>query len=61
MRTQDEQITAIFTTSGEWNYYTLQMYSGLFWVKDTICGETNIVGDTELPKNKPDLRSTKNN
>jgi hypothetical protein len=54
MLTQDEKITGdIFTPAGGWNYYTLQMYSGLFWVKDTICGETNIVGDTELTlKNK---------
>jgi hypothetical protein len=49
MQTLDEKTTGdIYTRSGEWNYYTLQMYAGLFWVKDTICGETNIVGDMEL-------------
>ena len=31
--------------SGNWNYYTLEMYAGLFWVRDTVCGENNIVGD----------------
>lgn len=31
--------------TGNWNYYTMDMYAGLFWVADTICGENNIVGD----------------
>jgi len=31
--------------AGNWNYYTMEMYAGLFWVRDTICGENNIVGD----------------
>ena len=54
MQVHDEKTTGdIYTKSGGWNYYTLQMYAGLFWVKDTLCGENNIVGDTELTlKNK---------
>jgi hypothetical protein len=28
------------------NYYTANMYAGLFFAPDTICGETNIVGNT---------------
>src|SRR5215510_14859298 len=49
MQTLDDKTTGdIYTKSGEWNYYTLQMYAGLFWVKDTLCGETNIVGDADL-------------
>ena len=54
MKVLDEKTTGdIYTKSGDWNYYTLQMYAGLFWVKDTLCGENNIVGDTELTlKNK---------
>ncbi len=54
MQVHDEKTTGdIYTKSGAWNYYTLQMYAGLFWVKDTLCGENNIVGDTELTlKNK---------
>ena len=31
--------------AGNWNYYTMEMYAGLFWVRDTVCGENNIVGD----------------
>jgi hypothetical protein len=27
------------------NYYTANMYAGLFFARDTICGETNIVKD----------------
>lgn len=27
------------------NYYTAEMYAGLFFARDTICGETNIVKD----------------
>src|SRR5690606_27119785 len=27
------------------NYYTAEMYAGLFFAKDTVCGETNIVKD----------------
>ena len=54
MKVLDEKTMGdIYTKSGGWNYYTLQMYAGLFWVKDTLCGENNIVGDTELTlKNK---------
>ncbi|MGN6603533.1 MAG: hypothetical protein ACTHK8_13855 [Ginsengibacter sp.] len=33
----------IFDRRGNFNYYTAQMYAGLFFTKDTVCGETNIV------------------
>ena len=54
MKVLDEKTTGdIYTRSGGFNYYTLQMYAGLFWVKDTVCGETNIVGNTDFNlKNK---------
>jgi len=49
MKILEEKTTGdIYTKSGDFNYYTLQMYAGLFWVKDTVCGETNIVGNSEL-------------
>lgn len=39
--------------AGAWNYYTMEMYAGLFWVRDTLCGENNIVGDPSFNiKNK---------
>ena len=31
---------------GNWNYYTAEMYAGLFFAKDTLCGETNMVNGT---------------
>ncbi len=32
----------------EYNYYTAELYAGLFFAWDTVCGETNIVKGTEL-------------
>lgn len=31
-----------YDRSGSYNYYTAQMYAGLFFAADTICGESNI-------------------
>lgn len=43
---EQQQVTGdMLDKSGAWNYYTMEMYAGLFWVRDTICGENNIVGD----------------
>jgi hypothetical protein len=36
----------IFNDQGNWNYYTAEMYAGLFFARDTVCGETNIVSGT---------------
>jgi len=51
---ENEQMTGdMQDKSGNWNYYTVEMYAGLFWVRDTICGENNIVGDVNFNlKNK---------
>jgi hypothetical protein len=35
----------IYDRHHEFNYYTAGMYAGLFFARDTICGETNIVKD----------------
>lgn len=48
----------------EFNYYTAQMYASLFFTKDSVCGETNIVkgmefstqGKSGLEKNKEQLK-----
>src|ERR1044072_7504562 len=37
----------IYDKNNNWNYYTAELYAGLFLAKDTICGETNIVKDAE--------------
>jgi hypothetical protein len=61
MQTFDEKTTGdIYDKYGNYNYYTLQMYAGLFWAKDTICGENNIVAEEEFSlKNKSGLEKHK--
>jgi hypothetical protein len=29
--------------TGGWNYYTMELYAGLMFASDTICGESNVV------------------
>jgi hypothetical protein len=42
----EEQTTGdIYDRKHQFNYYTPGMYAGLFFAVDTICGETNIVGN----------------
>ena len=38
----------LYNEKGNFNYYTLQMYAGLFFTKDSICGEDNIVKGREF-------------
>jgi len=61
MQTFDQRTTGdMLDREGNYNYYTLQMYAGLFWVKDTVCGETNLVGDEDFSlKNKSGLEKHK--
>ncbi len=65
MQTLDKQVTGdIYDENREFNYYTAKMYASLFFTKDTICGEDNIVtgkefstaGKTGLEKNKEQLK-----
>jgi hypothetical protein len=35
----------IYDKDHQFNYYTAGMYAGLFFAVDTVCGETNIVGN----------------
>ena len=65
MQTNEEQVTGdIYDANREFNYYTAKMYASLFFTKDSICGEDNIVtgrefstaGKTGLEKNKEQLR-----
>ncbi len=42
------------------NYYTAELYAGLFFAKDTICGEDNIVKGSEFSlKNKSGIEKHK--
>jgi hypothetical protein len=38
----------IYDKEGNFNYYTAQMYAGLFFTKDSVCGEDNIVKGREF-------------
>jgi hypothetical protein len=38
----------IFDSQGNFNYYTAQMYANLFFTKDSVCGETNLVKGHEF-------------
>ncbi|HEX2683605.1 MAG TPA: hypothetical protein VHL77_06720 [Ferruginibacter sp.] len=65
MQTLDEQVTGdMYDENHELNYYTARMYASLFFTKDSVCGETNIVtgrefstkGKSGMEKNKEQLR-----
>lgn len=45
-----EQVTTgnLYDDSGNFNYYTAEMYAGLFFTKDSVCGEDNIVKGHEF-------------
>ena len=44
METLEEKVTGDFYTDDHnYNYYTAQMYASLFFTKDSVCGEDNIV------------------
>ena len=65
MQTLDETVTGdIYNDKKQFNYYTANMYASLFFTKDTICGEDNIVqgrefstvGKSGLEKHKEQLK-----
>lgn len=37
-----------YNDDGSYNYYTANMYASLFFTKDSVCGEDNIVAGTEF-------------
>lgn len=45
---QESSTGDIYTKNRVFNYYTADMYAGLFFSYDTICGETNIVKGSEF-------------
>jgi hypothetical protein len=49
MQVLEQETTGdIFDNNGNYNYYTAQLYAGLFFTKDSVCGETNIVKGHEF-------------
>ena len=52
----------MYDKNHQFNYYTAEMYAGLFFAADTICGETNIVKMRPLaPRVKADWPNIKSN
>lgn len=45
---KEEHTGDIYDSDNHFNYYTAQMYAGIFFASDTICGETNIVAGTNF-------------
>lgn len=49
MQTLEQSVTGdMYDNNGNLNYYTAQMYAGLFFTKDSVCGEDNIVKGHEF-------------
>lgn len=49
MRVIEQTTTGdIYDKNGNFNYYTAEMYAGLFFTKDSVCGEDNIVKGREF-------------
>lgn len=49
METMEEEVTGNFyDDKHNYNYYTAQMYASLFFTKDSVCGENNIVLGREI-------------
>lgn len=49
METLEEQVTGdMYDEYHNFNYYTAQMYASLFFTKDSVCGEDNIVAGREF-------------
>jgi len=65
MQVLEETVTGDFYTDDHtYNYYTAQMYASLFFTKDSVCGEDNIVlgrefsteGKSGMDKHKEQLK-----
>lgn len=63
MKTLQEQVTGdIYDENREFNYYTAKMYASLFFTKDSVCGEDNIVTGREFSTaGKSGLEKIRNN
>lgn len=49
MEVLEEKITGdLYDENRNWNYYTAELYAGLFLVKGTVCGENNIVSGKDF-------------
>lgn len=49
-----------YSRDGSYNYFTAELYAGLFFTKDTVCGENNIVkGINFNPKSTSGIEKSK--
>jgi hypothetical protein len=49
MKVLEQKTTGdMYDANGNFNYYTAELYAGLFFTKDSVCGETNIVKGFEF-------------
>lgn len=49
MQVLEEKTTGDFyDRSGEYNYYTAELYAGLFFTKGKVCGETNVLRSSKF-------------
>lgn len=49
MRKEYEHVTGdMLDRSGSYNYFTAELYAGLFFTSGRVCGDNNIVADTRL-------------
>lgn len=46
MEVLEEKASGDIYDDGDWNYYTAELYAGLFFTKGRVCGENNIVRGT---------------
>jgi len=52
MQVMEQSATGdIYDHNGDFNYYTARMYAGLFFTKDSVCGEDNIVKGHDFSTN----------
>ncbi|HUQ97063.1 MAG TPA: hypothetical protein VM010_05320 [Chitinophagaceae bacterium] len=60
METLDEKTTGDLKDGNGYNYFTAQLYAGLFFTPSTVCGETNIVaGAVRNVRDKKGLEKAK--
>ena len=61
METLEENITGDFyNDDGSYNYYTAELYAGLFFTKGQVCGENNIVNGVDFnPKSQKGMEKNK--
>ncbi|TXH20738.1 MAG: hypothetical protein E6Q95_05155 [Chitinophagaceae bacterium] len=61
MRKEYEHVTGdMLSSDGTYNYYTAELYAGLFFTVGKVCGDNNIVADSRLnPKSKSGIDKRK--